>query len=451
MSTEPHESRAPEAALPETVEAEILSVPPVDIPPPGITPAEAAREPGAFALLSAFRHRNYRLFFSGQLVSLMGNWITTVTQAWLVYNLTHSTVLLGLTAFASQIPIFFFSPFGGMFADRFDRRRLLIVTQMLACLESAVLAVLTLTHLITAWEIVGLALFQGFISAFDVPARQGLTVDLVGGKDDLRHAISLNSMMLNLARIVGPGLAGILIALLDAGWCFAIDALSYAAVIVNLFQMRFPPRPARKHAQPLRAVAQGFSYAWRTRELRVSLLLIGCASMFGGSYLSMLPAFARDILHQGSEGLGFLYGAIGGAALLAAYTLARVPDRHLFATPVAATLSLGAALILFSRSHYYWLCFLLLMPAGFSLMLLGGATNSIVQLISRDDMRGRVLSFYVLCVGGMTPWGALLLGWVAARLGVADALMLGGVACVLAGSAAWYDRSGENWKLKPAE
>jgi MFS family permease len=267
----------------------------------------------------------------------------------------------------------------------------------------------------------------------------------------LRHAISLNSMMLNLARIVGPGLAGILIALVGAGWCFGIDALSYVAVIGNLFQMRFPPRLVRQHAEPLKAVLHGFAYAWGSREIRVSLLLIGCASVFGGSYLSMLPAFARDILHQGSEGLGFLYGAIGGAALLAAYVLARVPDRHLFATPVAATLSLGVALILFSRSHLYWLSFVLLMPAGFSLMLLGGSTNSIVQLASRDDMRGRVISFYVMCVGGMTPWGSLLLGWVAGRLGVADAVTIGGAVCVLAGLAAWYDRSGESWKLRPAE
>lgn len=449
MSSEPHKSRALEAALPEDAEAPDIAVPPVEVPPPEVLPGQAAQD-GAFAFLAIFRHRNYRLFFTGQLVSLMGTWITNVTQAWLVYSLTHSPFLLGATSFAGQVPVFFLSPFGGMFADRFERRRLMLVTQSLSCLESLALAVLTLTHRITAPEIMGLALFQGFVNAFDVPARQGMTVEMVG-REDLRHAISLNSMMFNTARIVGPSLAGILIALVGAGWCFSLDAVSYAAVIVSLLQMRFRARPAAVHAQPLRAVADGFRYVWHTRQIRVCLMLMACCSAFGASYLSMLPAFARDVLHQGSEGLGFLYGAVGAAALLGAYALARVPDRQLFAAPVAAALSFGLSLILFSRSTVYGLSLLLLMPTAFSLMLMGGSTNSIVQLAARDDMRGRVVAFYAMCVMGMMPWGALLLGAIAVRLGVADAVSIGGAVCVAAGLAAWYDRSGEGRRLKPAE
>ncbi len=424
-------------------------------PDPGagleVSPGQGARPSGSFAFLWVFRHRNYRLFFTGQLVSLMGTWITNVAQSWLVYSLTHSTLMLGLTAFAGQIPVFFLSPFGGMFADRFDRRRLMIVTQVLACLQSLALAVLVLAGHITAWEIVALALAQGLINAFDVPARQGMTVELVGGTDDLRDAISLNSMMFNLARIVGPSLAGMLIALVGPGWCFAIDALSYSAVIASLAQMRFVPSGPRRHAHPVQAVRQGFAYVWHSRKIRVSLLLIACGSAFGASYLSMLPAFARDILHQGSAGFGLLYGAVGGAALLGGYVLARLPDRHLFATPVAAILLFGVSLIGFARSQYYWLSFLLLMPAGLGMMLLGGATNSIVQLLAREDMRGRVVAFYAMCALGMMPWGSLLLGWMAARLGVADALTLGGTLCVLGGLWAWADRRGGSWRLHPAE
>ena len=439
MTAETHPERAATAIL--SSESPDLDVPQDQAPPTR----------GALALLGVFRHRNYRLFFAGQLVSLMGTWVTNVAQAWLVYSLTHSTVLLGLTSFCSQIPVFFLSPFGGHLADRFDRRRLMMVTQALACLQSAALAVLVLGGWVTAGEIVGLALLQGFINAFDVPARQGLTMELVGGKEDLRDAISLNSMMFNLARIVGPSLAGILIALVGTGWCFALDALSYSAVIVSLARMRFAPPGPRRPDNVLRSVVSGFVYVGRHKEIRASLLLIACGSMFGASYMSMLPAFARDVLHQGSTGFGFLYGAVGAAAILGGYLLARVPDRHLFKMPVVAMLMFGLSLILFSRSQSYWLCFALLMPAAMGMMLLGGATNSIVQLLAREDMRGRVVAFYAMCALGMMPWGSLLLGWLADRLGVADAILLGGVCCLLAGLLAWYDRRGENWKMQPAE
>ena len=449
MTIEKSQNRAVEAMLPDDLELTPLSQP-AEVPPPEVTSAEAAEDRGALAFLKVFKHRNYRLFFLGQLVSLMGTWITNVTQGWLVYSLTHSPMLLGLTTFAGSVPVFFFSAFGGAIADRFDRRRLLFITQSLACAQSAALAILTLTHSIKIWEIVCLALFQGFINAFDVPIRQAMTVEMVG-KEDLRHAISLNSMMFNLARVIGPSIAGILIALVGVGICFSIDALSYGAVIAGLYLMRFVPRPPRKHSAPFRAVKEGFIYVWGEREIRTSMMLIAMCSAFGAAYLSLLPAFARDVLHQGSEGLGFLYTGVGAGAFLGAYALARVPDRHLFITPVVAALSFGVSLILFSQSHWFGLSLALLLPSAFSLMLLGGSTNSIIQLLSRDDMRGRVVAFYAMAFLGMMPWGSLILGWVAEHFGTGRAVAMGGCICVLAAIMAWYDRRGAASKLKAAE
>lgn len=453
MTADINKNRALDAALPDDIEPAEIAASPVEVPAAEILPADEAADDsrgGAFAFLTVFRHRNYRLFFTGQLVSLMGNWMTSVAQGWLVYSLTHSPMLLGVTSFAGQIPVFFLAAFGGAISDRFDRRRLLLITQALACVESLGLAVLTLTHRITVWEIVCLALFQGFINAFDVPARQAMTVEMVG-REDLRHAISLNSMMFNMARIVGPTMAGILIALAGAGVCFALDAASYGAVIVSLSLMAFAAKPLRKHAQPFKAVLQGFRYVWGEREIRVSLLLIALCSAGGAAYLPLLPAIARDVLHQGSEGLGFLYGAVGAGALAGAYALARVPDRHLFATPVAAALCFGLSLIAFSQSHIFWLSLLLLLPSAFSLMLLGGSTNTIIQLLARDDMRGRVVAFYAMGFMGMMPWGSLILGWVAEHVGTGMAVAIGGGICVLAGLSAGYDRRGARWKLKSAE
>ena len=424
-----------------------LSVQPVEAPPPEVSPAQALEDRSAFAFLLVFRHRNYRLFFIGQLISLMGTWITNVTQGYLVYSLTHSPFLLGVVSFCAAVPVFFFSMLGGMISDRFDRRRLLLLTQGLACAQSLALAILTLTGVIQVWMVVCLALFQGFINAFDIPLRQAMTVDMVG-KEDLRHAISLNSMMFNLARVVGPPVAGILIALVGIGVCFSLDALSYAAVIVCLVLMRFTPLAPRKHADPLRAIRQGFVYSWRTREIRLSLFLIMFCSAFGAAYLTLLPAIARDVLHQGSEGLGFLYGAVGAGALAGAYTLARVPDRHLLATPVTAALGFGLSLIAFSQSHMFWLSMALLLPCSFSLMLLGGSTNSIIQLVSRDEMRGRVVSLYAMAFLGMMPWGALILGFVAEHAGTGIAITLGGSICVAAALVAGYDRRGGTWRLQ---
>ena len=415
---------------------------PLEAPPA----APAAGGTGAFALLTAFDHRNYRLFFTGQLISVIGTWMTRVAQGWLVYQMTSSPLLLGVVSFAGQVPIFFFSMFGGLIADRFERRRMLMITQVLAMAQSAILAVLTMTGLIQVWHIVVLALVQGFINAFDVPIRQAMTVEMVG-KADLRNAISLNSMMFNLARITGPAVGGILIAVVGVGWCFGIDALSYVAVLASLWMMRFAPLPARAYGRPLSAIRAGFTYAWRIREIRISLLLIALCACFGASYLSLLPAFARDVLHEGAEGLGALYSAVGLGALLGAYALARVPARHLFSAPAVAALGFGLMLILFSWSHWLLVSMALLVPASFCLMLLGGATNSIIQLLSREDMRGRVVSFYAMGFLGMMPWGALLLGMLAQRLGSHWAVSIGGVVCIVAAVGVLHDRRTHVWTM----
>ena len=414
---------------------------------PEVPPSEGLRPTGGpLALLEVFRHRNYRLFFSGQLVSLMGTWITTVAQGWLVYSLTHSPLLLGVVSFASQVPVFFLSSFGGMVSDRVDRRKMLIVTQALSMVESAALAILTLTGEIRVWQIVALALFQGLVNAFDVPTRQAMTVEMVG-REDLRNAISLNSMMFNLARVIGPPVGGLLVAIAGEGVCFALDAFSYGAVLVSLTLMQFAARPQRKTEHPLRELKAGFVYVWRVREIRVSLMLIAVCSAFGASYIPLLPAFARDVLHEDSQGLGLLYGAIGFGALMGAYALSHVGDRYLSRAPLVAAFAFGIALICFSQSHWLPLSLFLLLPVSFSLMLLGGATNTIVQTVARDDMRGRAVSFYAMAFLGMMPWGSLVLGWLAERMSTSLAVTLGGAICVFGAGLAYLDRRKEAWSL----
>ncbi len=411
-----------------------------DIPPPLLTPT-------ALSLLRVFRHRNYRLFFTGQLVSLMGTWMQSVAQGWLVYTLTHSPLLLGVTSFCAQVPVFFIAPFGGTISDRVDRRRMLILTQSLSMLQAAVLATLTLTHVVQVWEIVALAFTMGLINAFDVPTRQAFTIEMVG-RVDLRNAIALNSMMFNLARIVGPTAAGLLVAFAGEGICFALNALSYAAVLASLVFMRVAPRPRSTPQHPLREMQAGFVYAWRTRSIRVALMLVAVSSCFGASYLALMPAFARDVLHQGSEGLGFLMASVGAGALAGAYALSRVHDRHLMMTPILAAAGFGASLILFSHSHWLPLSMALLLPTAFSLMLLGGSSNTILQTVADDRMRGRVVAFYAMAFMGMMPWGSLLLGWLATRIGVGEAVTVGGIVVMGSALVAYLDK-GRRLRMLP--
>jgi MFS family permease len=423
--------------------------------PPGAAADEIAagqesvglvRPVSALALLSVFRHRNYRLFFTGQLVSLMGTWMQTVAQAWLVYSLTHSPFLLGLTTFCAQVTVFFIAPFGGMVADRVDRRRMLLLTQSAAMLQAALLAGLTLAGIVQVWEIILLAFGLGFINAFDVPTRQAMTLDMVEPRD-LRHAIALNSMMFNLARVIGPSLAGALIAVVGEGVCFALNALSFAAVLASLILMRLPQRAVRAYAHPLKEIAEGYRFSLSQAQIRVSLMLVAVSSCFGAAYLTLMPAFAGDILHGGATGYGSLMASVGTGAFVGAYGLSLIRERWLALTPVLAALAFGTGLIAFAHSHVLWLSATILVPTGASLMLLGGTSNTIIQIAAGERFRGRVISHYTQSFMGMMPWGALLLGLLAAHFGVSEAVTLGGIVVIVSAAAAWFGRRGREWRF----
>ncbi len=413
---------------------------PVAGEPPSEQEMEAlARPSSALGLLTVLRHRNYRLFFAGQLVSLMGTWMQSVAQAWLVYRLTHSPFLLGLTSFCAQVTVFFMASFGGMIADRVDRRKMLLVTQSLSMIQAAILAVLTLAGVVQVWEIIVLAFGIGLINSVDVPTRQAMTIDMVG-REDLRRAIALNSMMFNLARVIGPSIAGGLIALVGEGPCFALNAVSFGAVLTSLLLMRFPQRGRRRAGHPLRDILLGYRYSLHTPGIRIALVLVGISSMFGAAYLSMLPAFARDILHGASTSYGTLMTAVGIGALIGAYALSRIHERWLTSAPIASAASFGVCLILFSHSHVLWLSVALLLPTACSLMLLGGTANTIIQISADERFRGRVISHYTQAFLGMMPWGSLLLGYLASRIGIGESVTLGGAVVVVAAALAWLNR-----------
>jgi len=426
------------------------AVTPPDEPPSGHELDAIVRPSSALALFKVFRHRNYRLYFTGQLVSLMGTWMQTVAQAWLVYSLTHSPFLLGLTSFAAQVTVFFVAPFGGMVADRVDRRKMLLLTQSAAMVQAALLAGLTLAGIVQVWEIIALAFGLGFINAFDVPTRQAMTLDMVGGPEDLRHAIALNSIMFNLARVVGPTLAGAVIALVGEGVCFALNAVSFAAVLWSLILMRLPARPVRAHAHPLREIADGYRFSFGSPPIRMSLMLVAVSSCFGAAYLSLMPAFARDLLHGDAASYGMLMAGVGIGALIGAYGLSRIPERWLAVVPVAAAACFGLGIVAFSHSHVMWLSVVLLLPTAASLMLLGGTTNTIIQTLAGQHFRGRVISHYTQSFMGMMPWGSLLLGWLAARFGVTDAVSFGGLVVIASAVFAWFARRGEEWRFDKA-
>jgi MFS family permease len=437
--------------VPADAPENILGTPPEEPP----TETEAAvrladvENPKRSGLISVFRHRNYRLFFTGQLVSLMGSWMQNTAQPWLVYSLTHSTVLLGLTSFCSTVPVFFLTPFGGMVADRVDRRKFLLITQSAAMIQATVLAVLTLTGLVQVWEIICLALCMGFINAFDIPSRQSMTLDMVG-RDDLRHAISLNSMMFNLARVVGPTIAGALIAVVGEGICFAINAASFGAVLVSLFLMRLAARPPRINQNAVREVLEGYRYSFANPQIRVSLMLVSVSSLFGAAYVTMMPAVARDLLHGDSTYVGTLMSALGGGALVGAYFLSRITEKQLIYAPVLAGFLFGIGLIAFSHSHVLWLSALLLLPTSACLMLLGGTTNTIIQMAAHENFRGRVISHYTQSFMGMMPWGALLLGTMAAHIGVTNAISIGGAIVILSAAGAFLVRRATGFVIQPA-
>lgn len=396
------------------------------------SPAGAAvTPPGVSGAFRALRHRNFRLFFAGQLISLIGTWMQSVAQAWLVYRLTGSPVLLGTVAFVSQVPVFFLATVGGIVADRHPKRRVVVATQTVSMLLAFLLAGLTLTHLVQVWHIIVLASLLGVVNAFDIPARQAFFVEIVG-KEDLQSAIGLNSSIFNGARIIGPTIAGILVATIHEGWCFFINGLSFVAVIVALLMMQVEePKTSPGTRKALHEALEGFRYALGSPTIFSLLLLVGLVSIVGVPYTVLMPIFADRILHGGARALGLLMGATGVGAVMGALTLAmRRGVRGLGRLAAVAAGGFGASLVLFSFSHWLALSMILLIPVGYFVMLQMAATNTLLQSMSPDHLRGRIMALYSMMFMGMMPVGSLGAGFAADRLGAARTLALGGAACV---------------------
>lgn len=382
----------------------------------------------------ALRHRNYRLFFTGQSISLVGTWLTKVATSWLVYRLTGSAWLLGVLAFASQIPTFLLAPIAGVMVDRWDRRRVLLATQALAMLESALLAGLALGGVIRVWEIVALNVFQGLIDAFDMPVRQSLVVHMVEDRADLPNAIALNSSIVNAARLLGPAIAGVLIAAVGEGWCFFIDAVSYGAVILSVLLMRLAPRPrAASSRRVLHDMADGFRYAMGFAPIRSLLLLLGLSGLAGRPFNVLLPVVAREVMHGGAGTLGTLQATAGVGALVGAiYLASRTNVLGLGRLIVASAAIFGLGLVAFSRAHVLWLAIPALLVAGTAMMLQTAASNTIIQTITDEDKRGRVMSLLAMSLFGTVPLGSLAFGALAVRIGAENTIMAGGAICVVA-------------------
>jgi MFS family permease len=388
----------------------------------------------------ALRSRNYRLFFSGQIISLIGTWMTRIATSWLVYRLTDSAVLLGVVGFASQIPSFLLGPIAGVWVDRWDRHRTLVWTQSLSMIQSFSLAALALTGTAKIWEILLLALFQGVINAFDMPARQSFVIQMVDRREDLGNAIALNGSMVNSASLVGPAIAGVVIAAVGEGYCFLIDGISYIAVIVSLLSMRITiPQARRPQREVMHELQEGWHYVRGSLPIRSILLNLGLVSMFGFPYSVLMPIFAAEVLHGGPNTLGFLMAAVGVGALVGTASLTmRKSIVGLGRRIVIATVLAGAALIAFGFSHNLWLSILILPFVGFGLMQQMAPSNTILQTIVDDEKRGRVMSFYAMAFLGMVPFGSLLAGYLAARIGAPRTMMVNGAVCLI--GSLWFAR-----------
>jgi MFS family permease len=386
----------------------------------------------------ALRHRNFKLFFVGQSISVIGNWMTRLATTWLVYHLTYSALPLGVVSFAGQIVSFALAPFAGVWVERLNRRKLLLWTQAAAAVQSLALAALTLAHIITLWEIIALTALQGLINAFDMPARQSFLIQMVEDRNDLSNAIAINSSMANGARLIGPAIAGLVIGAFGEGWCFLIDGLSYFAVIASLVLMRIKPTDIRRKASSmLEQMREGWDYVRGFRPIRTILMLFALISLMGYSYAVLLPVFAGQVLHGNAATLGWLTGASGVGALVSALSLAvRRSVVGLTRMVQVATAMLGAALILFGLSHTLWLSLLLMVFVGFGLMQSASVSNTIIQSLVTEDKRARVMGYYTMAFFGGAPFGSLLAGGLAHRIGAPHTVMFTGAFCI-AGSL-WF-------------
>ncbi|WP_035277686.1 MFS transporter [Desulforegula conservatrix] len=387
----------------------------------------------AKATFRALSSKNYRLFMAGQGISLIGTWVQQTAMSWLVYRLTHSAALLGVVGFCSQIPSFFVAPFAGVLADRINKHRLIILTQALSMIQALTLGILLMTDYIKVWHIPVLSLFLGLVNAFDIPTRQSFVIEMVEDKSLLGNAIALNSSMVNVARMIGPTIAGIMIAAFGEEICFFTNAASYVAVIISLLLMKnIKSRISSDQKSALKGLREGFNYAFGFMPIKVIILQLGLVSLTGVPFMVLLPIFASDILHGGPHTLGFLMGASGVGALCGALFLASRKDVLGLGKIIAsATLIFGCGLVFFSISSVLWLSMTMLFWAGFGMMVQMAASNTILQTIVDDDKRGRVMSFFTMAFIGMAPFGSLWAGTLASHIGAPKTLFIGGVCCMI--------------------
>ena len=399
-------------------------------PPAGVAP-EGFR--GGFAqTFHALRHRNFRLFIGGQIVSLVGTWMQNVAQAWLVYRLTHSELLLGTTWFCTQIPVFLLGPIGGLVADRYSRHRLVMLTQAVSMLQAFALAALTVTGRVAVEHVLALAVVLGIVNAFDMPARQSLIIRMTS-KEDLLNAISLNSAVFNAARVIGPAVAGVLVAVVGEGACFFLNGVSFLAVIACLAAMRLPRFERRTQDSPWAHLVDGFRFAHHHRAVRTLLLMLAACTISGMPALVLMPFFADDIFHRGSRGLGFLMGAMGVGAVVGTLVLAgRERVARLPRVIVYSSLTMGLSFMLFAWSPWFALSLAIMPVIGFSVMRQMASANTLIQCLIPDEYRGRIMALYAMTVVGLGPFGSLAAGFLAARTGARTTVMLGGVLGVAA-------------------
>ena len=403
------------------------------------------------ALLRALRHRNYRLFFMGQSISLIGTWMTRIAAVWLLWRLTHSVEMLGLLGFAGQVPTFLFAPVAGVWVDRLNRHRLLVVTQVLAMLQAFTLAALVLSGAIAIWEIFALQLALGAINAFGMPARQSLLIDLIEDRADLSNAVALNSSMVNGARLIGPSIAGLLIAWVGEGWCFFADGVSYLAVIVSLLLMQVALHPrAARGKRVMHDLHDGLRHAFGFAPIRAILLLLALLGLAGMPYRVLMPVIASQTLHGGAHTLGFLMAAMGGGALIGAlYLASRSTVLGLGRLIPFAAATFGVSLMGVGLSRWLPLSLLMMVTMGVGFMVHLAASNTLIQTLVREEMRGRVMALYLTAFMGMATFGSLLAGVVAARLGAPLTLMGGGLVCIGGAVVFWYKLPGLREQVRP--
>lgn len=383
----------------------------------------------------ALRHRNFALFASGQAVALVGYWMQSLAQSWLLYRLTGSAMLLGVLGFASSLPILLLAPLAGLWSDRANLHRTMFTIQALEMLQAIAMAALAVAGIIAPWHIITLSMAMGVLVAIEIPVRHAYLLELVGGKDDLSNAVAVNSLIGNAGRLVGPAIAGVVIAAYGEAACFVVNALTFVAVLVSFMMIRVRPSPRPASHPPLmRGLAEGFAYAWRSVPIRLLLTVLAAVSLLATPYMTLMPALVRDVYGGGANAMGFLVGAAGLGGVCGTLFLASRPNvRGLVGVIAGASFGAGAALALLSWTGRIWIALPLLAMTGFGILVTSVSVNMILQTIVDDDKRGRVMSLYTAAFLGMAPLGAIAAGTLADFIGVGPTLTAGGILSALAG------------------